>query len=39
MLSRPQTMIVVGADGKTWRDDGNQWLPFLDNIQTIAYPG
>jgi hypothetical protein len=40
VLSRPQTTIVVGADGKTWRDDGSsQWLPFLDHVKTIAYPG
>jgi Lipoprotein LpqB beta-propeller domain/Sporulation and spore germination len=39
VLSRPQTTVVVGAAGQTWRDDGSQWLPFLDNIKTIAYPG
>jgi hypothetical protein len=39
VLSRPQTTIVVGADGKTWQDEGSQWLPFIDNVKTIAYPG
>ena len=36
---RTQTAVVVGAAGQTWRDDGSQWLPFLDKIKTIAYPG
>jgi hypothetical protein len=42
VLPRTQTAIVVGRAGKagkTWRDDGNQWLPFVDNVSTIAYPG
>ena len=39
MLRRPQTTIVVGHDKKTWRYDGSQWLPFIDNIDAIAYPG
>jgi hypothetical protein len=39
VLFRPQTTVVVGADGQTWRDNGSQWLPFLDNVKTIAYPG
>jgi hypothetical protein len=39
VLSRPQTTVVVTVDGKTWRDDGSQWLPFLDHVKTIAYPG
>jgi hypothetical protein len=39
VLFRPQTVIVVGGNGRTWRDDGSQWLPFLDDIDAIAYPG
>ena len=39
VLSRPNTTIVVGADDRTWRDNGSQWLPFLDHVKTIAYPG
>ena len=39
VLFRPQTTIVVGGDDTTWQDDGSQWLPFLDNISAIAYPG
>jgi hypothetical protein len=39
MLRRPQTTIVVGQDKKTWRYDGSQWLPFVDDIDAIAYPG
>jgi hypothetical protein len=39
VLRRPTTTIVVGAEDKTWRDEGSQWLPFLDDIDAIAYPG
>ena len=39
VLARPQTAVVVGADGQAWRDDGNQWLPFLDDVVTVAYAG
>jgi hypothetical protein len=36
---RTKTTIVRGDRGQTWRDDGSQWLPFLDGITAIAYPG
>ncbi len=41
VLPRMQTAIIVGRQGHTWKDDGSQWLPFLDRItiSTIAYPG
>ena len=39
VLPRTQTAIIVGRDGQTWKDDGSQWLPFVDKISTIAYPG
>ena len=42
VLPRTQTAIIVGtADGvgQTWKDNGSQWVPFVDNISTIAYPG
>jgi hypothetical protein len=39
VLYRPQTTIVVGSEGRTWRNDGSQWLPFLNGVDTIAYPG
>ena len=41
VLPRTQTAIIVGSQGHTWKDDGSQWLPFLDKItiSTIAYPG
>ena len=40
VLPRAQTAIIVGRNGQTWKDDGNQWLPFLDKIKisTVAYP-
>ena len=31
--------IVIGRDGKTWRDGGSQWVAYLDNVRAIAYPG
>jgi hypothetical protein len=42
VLYRPQTAIVVGSEGRSWRNEGSQWLPFLDGIEgieAIAYPG
>jgi hypothetical protein len=42
VLPRSQTAIIVGsADGvgKTWKDNGNRWVPFVDDVSTIAYPG
>ena len=39
-LPGTQSSIIVGRDGRTWKDDGNQWLPFLrEEVGTIAYPG
>ena len=40
VLPRAQTAIIVGRNGQTWKDDGNQWLPFLEKIKisTVAYP-
>ena len=38
---RMQTAIIVGRNGHTWKYDGSQWLPFLDDkipISTITYP-
>jgi Lipoprotein LpqB beta-propeller domain/Sporulation and spore germination len=31
--------IIIGQKGQTWRDTGNQWLPFLNGVSTVAYPG
>jgi hypothetical protein len=40
VLPRTQSAIIVGRDGRTWKDDGSQWRPFLNKtIGTIAYPG
>lgn len=36
---RTQTALIVGRDQRIYRDDSNQWQPFLDGITTIAYPG
>lgn len=34
-----QTAIIIGRAGQTWKDDGTQWLPFIDKCQTLAFPG
>jgi hypothetical protein len=35
-----QSVIMVGRQSGTWKDDGTQWQPFLDHaISAIAYPG
>jgi hypothetical protein len=39
VLPRTQTAIIIGQMGHTWKDDGNQWQLFVDNVSTLAYPG
>jgi hypothetical protein len=39
VLPGTQTAIIVGRTGKTWKDDRSEWLPFLEGVSTIAYPG
>jgi hypothetical protein len=39
VLSRPQTVVVIGRDGRTWRRDGGQWVSFLPGVITLAYAG
>jgi hypothetical protein len=35
-----QSVIMVGRQGGTWKDDGTRWQQFLDHdISAIAYPG
>jgi lipoprotein LpqB-like beta-propeller protein/sporulation and spore germination protein len=31
--------IIIGQNGQTWRDTGNQWVPFLNRVSAVAYPG
>jgi hypothetical protein len=38
VLPGAPTAIIVGGKGHTWKDDGSQWLPFLDKTSTITYP-
>jgi hypothetical protein len=41
VLPQTQTAVIVGGSGDTWKDNGSQWLRFLDEkikIKTIAYP-
>jgi Lipoprotein LpqB beta-propeller domain/Sporulation and spore germination len=37
----PSAIIVgrVGETDQTWKYNGNQWLPFVDKVITVAYPG
>lgn len=39
VLLRTQAAVVVGRDGQTYSDDGADWLPFIDNVTSIAFPG
>jgi hypothetical protein len=39
VLPRTQTAVIIGARGHTWKDSGSQWMPFVDHMRTIAYPG
>lgn len=39
VLLRTQTTVIVGAKGQTYKDDGNRWQPYLDQILFAAYPG
>ncbi|HLM20396.1 MAG TPA: LpqB family beta-propeller domain-containing protein [Propionibacteriaceae bacterium] len=42
VLPRTQSAVVVGRvdeGNRTWKYDGNQWLLFVENVSTIAYPG
>lgn len=39
VLLRTQTAVVVGRNHQTYRDDGSQWTPFIDNVTTIVYAG
>jgi Lipoprotein LpqB beta-propeller domain/Sporulation and spore germination len=38
VLPGRQTAIILGGDGRLWRDDGSQ-LPTTDTVSAIAYPG
>ena len=40
VLPRTQSAIIVGRGGQTWKDNGSQWVRFVDKaVSTIAYPG
>jgi hypothetical protein len=39
VLLRTQSAIVRSSDGRTWRDQGTTWAPFVDDVQAVAYPG
>ena len=39
VLLGSQAAIVVGRNRQTYRDEGNQWAPYVDKVSTIAYPG
>jgi hypothetical protein len=39
VLLGSQAAIVIGRNGQTYRDEGNQWAPYVEQVSTIAYPG
>jgi Lipoprotein LpqB beta-propeller domain/Sporulation and spore germination len=41
VLPRTQSAIIVDrtAPGRTWKYDGNQWMSFVEDVSTAAYPG
>ena len=39
VLLRTQSAIIRSSDGKTWRDQGTTWAPFVGDVQAVAYPG
>lgn len=39
VLLRTQTAIILGEDGQTWKDDGSNWVAYVDKITALAYPG
>ena len=39
VLLRTSSAIVRSSDGQTWRDQGTTWLPFVKDVQAVAYPG
>ena len=39
VLLRTQSAIVRSGDGQTWRDQGTTWVPFVKDVQAVAYPG
>jgi Lipoprotein LpqB beta-propeller domain/Sporulation and spore germination len=35
-----QSAVIIGRDGKTWKDNGSEWETFVDKVvSTVAYPG
>ena len=39
VLLRTQSAIVLSGNGQTWRDQGTTWVPFVNQVQAVAYPG
>jgi len=43
VLPGTQSAVIVGHAGtgpaQAWKYNGSQWLPFVPNISTLAYPG
>ena len=39
VLLRTQSAIVRSSNGQTWRDQGATWVPFVNKVQAVAYPG
>ncbi|SDU91472.1 Sporulation and spore germination [Microlunatus sagamiharensis] len=39
VLLRTQSAIVRSQNGQTWRDQGTTWVPFVKDVDAVAYPG
>ncbi len=39
VLPRKQQVVLVGTGGRSWRNDGSQWLPYVAGVQAVAYAG
>lgn len=39
VLPRQQSVVVVGTNRRSWRNDGRRWLRYVDDVTDIAYAG
>ncbi|MET0695564.1 MAG: LpqB family beta-propeller domain-containing protein [Propionibacteriaceae bacterium] len=35
----PETSVIIGRNRQSFKDDGSQWLSFVDGYNTMAFPG
>ena len=39
VLLRTQSAIIRSSNGQTWQDQGTTWIPFVKDVDALAYPG